>query len=163
AESLAQAAELDPARVAGWKVVSYLPMAHIAERMTSHYQGVRFGYEITTCPDPTQIATYARETRPHLLSGGPRVWEKVYNGVNAALALDPEKKVKFDEGVAAALEIKAKERAGTATQEDLDTWAFLDAVACSPVRDLVGLDQVELAVTGAAPIPRETLEWFRAI
>jgi long-chain acyl-CoA synthetase len=162
-ESLATAAGLDVERAAGWRVVSYLPMAHIAERMSSHYQGVRFGYEITTCPDPTQIATYARETRPNLIFGVPRVWEKVYNGVNAALSLDQEKKAKFDEGVAAALEIKAKQRAGTATQADLDTWAFLDAVAFSTVRDLVGMDQVQIAVTGAAPIPREILEWFLAI
>src|SRR5215213_4975352 len=35
----------------GRRLVSYLPMAHIAERMTSHYQGVAFGYEVSTCPE----------------------------------------------------------------------------------------------------------------
>ena len=75
------------------------------------------GFTVTSCPDPTQIAAYAREVHPEIMFGVPRVWEKVYLGVNAALAADPEKKQKFDEGVAAALEIKAAERAGTATQE----------------------------------------------
>ena len=45
----------------------------------------------------------------------------------------------------------------------METWAFLDAVAFSTVRQLVGLDAVRVAITGAAPIPRELLEWFNAI
>jgi long-chain acyl-CoA synthetase len=145
------------------RIVSYLPMAHIAERMMSHYQMLYLGYTVTCCPDPSLIAAYAREVRPEIMFGVPRVWEKVYNGVNAALAADPERKQKFDEGVAAALAIKEAQRNGTATQEQLDTWAFLDAVAFKTVRELVGMDAIELAVTGAAPIPREILEWFNAV
>ena len=55
AESLQQAfgREID---LAGKRLVSYLPMAHIAERMTSHYMQAIIGYEVTTCPDPAQIA-----------------------------------------------------------------------------------------------------------
>jgi long-chain acyl-CoA synthetase len=41
--------ELDPI---GWRAVSYLPMAHIAERMTGHYLGLLGGLEVTTCPTP---------------------------------------------------------------------------------------------------------------
>ena len=52
-------------------------------------------------PSPRQIATYAREVHPNIMFGVPRVWEKVYAGVQAALAADPEKKEKFDEAVAA--------------------------------------------------------------
>ena len=98
-----------------------------------------------------------------MMFGVPRVWEKVYLGVNAALAADPEKQQKFEEGLAAALEIKAAERAGSATQEQKDTWDFLDAVAFSQVRALLGLDALLVAITGAAPIPRSILEWFNAI
>jgi long-chain acyl-CoA synthetase len=148
---------------AGKRAVSYLPMAHIAERMMSHYQHMILGYEVTTCPDPTGIAGYAKEVHPEIMFGVPRVWEKVYNGVQAALSADPERKAKFDEGVAAAVAIMEAKRAGTVTQEQLDTWAFLDAVAFSTVRGLVGIDSVQVAVTGAAPIPREIIEWFNAI
>ncbi len=42
--------------VAGRRVVSYLPMAHIAERMMSHYQAIEFGYEVTTCPEGGAVA-----------------------------------------------------------------------------------------------------------
>ncbi|MGA1556667.1 MAG: AMP-dependent synthetase/ligase [Ilumatobacteraceae bacterium] len=147
----------------GWRVVSYLPMAHIAERMTSHYRTLVDGLEVYCCPDPNLLMPYLKEVHPQMLFGVPRVFEKIYAGVNAALAADPEKAQQFADGVAAAIEIKRAQRDGTATQEQLDTWAFLDAVAFSTVRGLVGLDACELAITGAAPLPAEILEWFNAI
>jgi long-chain acyl-CoA synthetase len=147
----------------GKRVVSYLPMAHIAERMMSHYQGLILGYSVYCCPDPAELTTYLTSVRPEFIFGVPRVWEKIYNGVNAALSMNPENQAQFADGVAAALDIKAAERDGSATKEQLDTWAFLDAVAFAAVRGLVGLDAVQVAVTGAAPITRSVLEWYSAI
>ena len=160
-DSLFETIENPEAR--GWRAISYLPMAHIAERMTSHYRALADGLEVYCCPDPNLLMAYMKEVHPQMLFGVPRVFEKIYAGVNAALAADPEKAQQFNDGVAAAIEIKRAERNGTATQEQLDTWAFLDAVAFSAVRGLVGLDACELAITGAAPLPAEILEWFNAI
>jgi long-chain acyl-CoA synthetase len=160
-ESLRQCFGLDS--FVGRRVVSYLPMAHIAERMMSHYQGVILGYSVYCCPDPNQLSGYLKEVRPEIVFGVPRVWEKIFNGVSAALAANPESKAKFDEGVAMAIAIQAAERDGTATKEQLDTLAFLDSVAFANVRGLVGLDAVVAAVTGAAAIPRPILEWYNAI
>jgi long-chain acyl-CoA synthetase len=148
---------------AGKRVVSYLPMAHIAERMMSHYQALILGYSVYCCPDANQLSAFLKEVRPEVIFGVPRVWEKIYNGVNAALAKDPEGKAKFDQGVTMAAAIKAAEREGTATKEQLDTVAFLDGVAFANVRALVGLDACVAAVTGAAAIPRPILEWYNAI
>ncbi|MEY2400843.1 MAG: long-chain acyl-CoA synthetase, partial [Ilumatobacteraceae bacterium] len=148
---------------AGRRVVSYLPMAHIAERMMSHYQQLILGYSVYCCPDPNQLSSYLKEVHPEIVFGVPRVWEKIFNGVNAALAANPENKAKFDDGVAAAKVIKAAERDGTATKEQLDAWAFLDSVAFAGIRALVGLDATVACVTGAAAIPRPILEWYNAI
>src|SRR5688500_5337268 len=162
AESLYRCFQRDD--TAGLRMVSYLPMAHIAERMTSHYQQACFGYEVTTCPEPTLIAEYLREVHPQVMFGVPRIWEKIHAGVNAALAADPEKKQKFDEAVAAATPLVLKRDSGEAlTEEEQGTWDFLDAVAFTTVRGLVGLDAVEFAITGAAPIPPELITWFRSI
>ncbi len=160
-ECLRQAFNLES--YAGKRIVSYLPMAHIAERMMSHYQMMFLGYEVTCCPDPTQFAAYAGEVHPNIMFGVPRVWEKIYGGVQAALAADPEKEKAVADGVVAAMPIMEKMTWGTATQEEIDTYEFLDAVAFSTIRALVGLDQLEAAVTGAAPIPAEMLAWFRTI
>ena len=151
---------IDPA---GFRAISYLPMAHIAERMVTHYMAGLGGFEVTTCPEPALVATYAREVHPQTMFGVPRVWEKIHAGVQAALAADPEAKARFDEAVAAATPIVERRTAGTATDEDDATWQFLDDVAFRNVRTLIGLDAVEFAVTGAAPIPPELITWFRAI
>ena len=153
----------DDLDLAGHRVVSYLPMAHIAERMTSHYSQITQGYEVTSCPEPGKIASYLRDVRPHIMFGVPRVWEKIQAGVAAAIAADPEKKAQFDEGVAAALPIAVDRSWDRATDKQEATWDFLQDVAFRAVRELVGLDQVEFAITGAAPISRELLEWYQAI
>ena len=147
----------------GRRVVSYLPMAHIAERMMSHYQTLILGYSVYCCPDANQLSSYLRQVHPEIVFGVPRVWEKIYNGVNAALSADPDNKSKFDEGVAAAAAIKVAQRDGSVTKEQLESWAFLDAVAFGNVRSLMGLDATVAAVTGAAAIPRQILEWYNAI
>jgi long-chain acyl-CoA synthetase len=147
----------------GMRVVSYLPMAHIAERAVSHYQSMLLGYSVYCCPDPNQLTVYLKEVHPQLAFGVPRVWEKIYNGVNAALAADPDRKAKFDDGVNAAIEIRRSNLDGDFTDEQQATLDFLDSVAFSNVRALVGLDAVELAITGAAPIPESVIEWFNAI
>ncbi|MEY2433300.1 MAG: long-chain acyl-CoA synthetase, partial [Acidimicrobiaceae bacterium] len=100
AESLKRAFG-DDIDLTGYRVVSYLPMAHIAERMTSHYQQAINAYEVTVCPDAGQVATYFKEVRPQIAFGVPRVWEKISAGVMAAIAADPDNKRQFDEGIEA--------------------------------------------------------------
>jgi long-chain acyl-CoA synthetase len=154
---------IDFEEYAGKRLVSYLPMAHIAERMTSHYQHAALGFEVTTCPEPGQVAAYAREVRPNVMFGVPRVWEKMHAGVVGALAENPEQAKRFEEAVAAATPIVQRKAWDEATEEDEKTWEFLDQVAFRPVRELLGLDQLDLAISGAAPIPAELLAWYRAI
>ncbi len=148
---------------AGKRHVSYLPMAHIFERLLGHYYLLDFATQVACCPETTQLTAYTNEVRPNIFIGVPRVWEKLYAGVNAAVGADPDKAKAFNDAVQAALPIAEKMTNGTATQEDIDTWNFLDQVAFQTVRALIGLDQAEICITGAAPLPAEILAWFRAI
>jgi long-chain acyl-CoA synthetase len=118
---------------------------------------------VTCCPDPGQIAAFAREVRPQLMFGVPRVWEKLHAGVMGALAADPEKKAGFDAAVEAAKPIVEAIDWGRATDEQVAAYEQMDAGAFANVRAMLGLDAVESAITGAAPIPAELLMWFRAI
>lgn len=159
-ESLKRAIGIDDQH---WRVVSYLPMAHIAERMVSHYQMITMGYEVSTCPETGQLASYLADVKPQLLFGVPRVYEKLSSGVMGALAADPEKHRQFSEALDAAQPIAIRRAWGEATDDDNATWDFLDAVAFQPVRALLGLDELEIAVTGAAPMSAELLSWFRSV
>jgi long-chain acyl-CoA synthetase len=162
AESLRQAfgEEID---LTGYRLVSYLPMAHIAERMTSHYMQAINGYEVTACPDFGQLASYLREVRPNVIFGVPRVWEKMHAGVMAAISADESRAKQFAEGVEAAKPISVARAWGRSTAEQDATWNFLQEVAFSPVRNTLGLDKVRFAISGAAPITRELLEWYNAV
>jgi long-chain acyl-CoA synthetase len=148
---------------AGKRLVSYLPMAHIAERMTSHYQQAVVGYEVTCCPDPGQVAAFAREVRPNIMFGVPRVWEKLHAGVMAGVAQNPDKAAQFDGAVEMARPLSLKVAWGTATPEEQATADALDTAAFRPIRELLGLDQLDVAISGAAPIPSSLLGWYRAI
>lgn len=148
---------------AGKRVVSYLPMAHIAERAISHYQGMALGLSVYCCPDPSELSMYLKEVHPQVVFGVPRVWEKVYNGVNAALGADAERKAQFDDGVNAAIAIHDAAFGRQYTDEEKSTLEFLDSAAFANVRSLIGLDAVEVALTGAAPIPVSVLQWFNAV
>ena len=149
--------------IAGKRVISYLPMAHIAERMVSHYGMVLGGLEVTTCPDPSLLTAHLGPTKPNLLFGVPRVWEKVYGSLTAMIAADPDNAEVFNAAIVEAIPLRdaaAWERITPEQQARLDE---LDAANFALVRALLGLDELELAVTGAAPIPASLIEWFRAI
>ncbi len=147
----------------GFRAISYLPMAHIAERMSGHYLAGIAGFEVTTCPDPSLIGQYLREVHPETMFGVPRVWEKIHAGIQAALSANEDAKARFDQAVAAAEPIAERRTLGTASDEDESTWASLDELAFRNVRQLVGLDCLQYAITGAAPIPPELIRWYRAI
>src|SRR2546430_17413959 len=126
-------------------------MAHIAERMSSHYLGITGGLEVTTCPEAGLIGRYLTEVRPNTFFGVPRVWEKIHAGVNAALA-SQGKLAQFDEAVAAARPVAgARARAGRGeplAQGPAPLWGALDEAAIRGGRQLLGLDDLELPLTG---------------
>ncbi|MGZ8761917.1 MAG: AMP-dependent synthetase/ligase, partial [Acidimicrobiia bacterium] len=150
--------------VTGRRVVSYLPMAHIAERMTSHYQGIEVGYEVTTCPEAGAVASYLPQVRPEVFFAVPRVWEKMEAGVRAVLAADPEKAAEFER----ALEVGARAAACVAAGSELPPelagpYEVVEREALGPVRTLLGLDQLLTAISGAAPISPGVFGFFRAL
>ncbi|HEX5587193.1 MAG TPA: long-chain fatty acid--CoA ligase [Acidimicrobiia bacterium] len=148
----------------GYRVVSYLPMAHIAERMVSHYSGITLGYEITACPDLHLVLGAFQEARPQLLFGVPRTYERIHSGVRAVLAGDPDKEAAFDRALAVGRDVAATRALGDEPSGALASrWEQVDAETLRPVRELLGLADVQCAVTSAAPMPVEILDFFRSL
>ncbi|HEX5614734.1 MAG TPA: long-chain fatty acid--CoA ligase [Acidimicrobiia bacterium] len=159
-ESFRDAFEVDNR---GWRAVSYLPMAHIAERMTSHYIGIDSGYEVTTCPDPAQVVPYLAQTHPHMVFAVPRVWEKAHAALQAAVNADPAKAEQFAQALDVGWQVSEHTARGDALPAPLaGAWEQVkpqfDAVLA-----MIGMEQVVVAVTGAAPIPIEILKFFRSL
>ena len=145
------------------RLVSYLPMAHIAERMVGYYNPLLWGGTVTPCPDIAQLGAYLVAVRPTLLFGPPRVWEKLTAGIQAAVAAKPaEDQQRFAEALAVGRQVQTLRARGEALPDDLAaTWAFIEDVAFRPLRAMVGLDECRIAFSGAAPIPPEVIDFLR--
>ena len=65
------------------RVISWLPMAHIAERACSHYLPMVLGFSTTCCQDPRQVVAYLPEVRPTWFFAVPRIWEKLKAAIEA--------------------------------------------------------------------------------
>lgn len=154
--------EVDP-QFLGSRIISYLPMAHIAERLTTHYGGISGRHEVTCLDDMAQLAATMRAVRPNVMLGVPRVWEKLQAGLLAALSADPATLEQFEKGMATAMPIALAKTLGRASDADLATLAFLDEMGFAPLRGLLGLDELRVAVSSAAPIAPELVTWFRAL
>ncbi len=148
----------------GFRLVSYLPMAHIAERTVTHYSGIALGYRVTTCPDIRFLPEVLRETEPQMLFGVPRTYEKIHSGVRAILAADPVKEAEFDRAIAIGLDVANVRARGDDVPAALArSFEEVDEATLRPVRQLLGLDAVSVAVTAAAPIPVQILDFFRGL
>jgi long-subunit acyl-CoA synthetase (AMP-forming) len=150
----------------GGRVMSFLPMAHIAERFISHYCGMVFGYQITTVPDPKAAGAALADVRPTRIFSVPRIYEKLYGALSGAIAgeADPERRKVMEWAVDTGLrKVRAEQAGETVPAELLAEYAKADDLVLSKLREKVGLDQLEWPSVGAAPTPYVVLEFFHAI
>jgi long-chain acyl-CoA synthetase len=140
------------------RVISWLPMAHIAERASSHYLPMFVGFSTTDCPDPRQVAAYLPEVHPTWFFAVPRIWEKLKAAIEAGVEAeqDPERR----QATQWALEVGLRKVRGQDVGEEYEK---ADALVLSKIRERLGLDKVESVNVGAAPTPPEVIEFFHAI
>jgi long-chain acyl-CoA synthetase len=150
---------------AGAKVISWLPAAHIAERMAHHYIPVVFAGTVTCCPNPREVLSYLPQVRPTWFFAVPRIWEKLKAGLETMQAAQPEEQRRpVQEAVAAAIERVRLRQRGEPVPADLEAKvAQADEQMFSKLREMLGLDQAIAVNVGAAPTPVEVLEFFHAL
>ncbi|MGH2925769.1 MAG: AMP-dependent synthetase/ligase [Solirubrobacterales bacterium] len=149
----------------GGRIVSYLPMAHVAERNVSHYLPMLLGFTVTCCPDPREVMAYLPEVRPTWFFAVPRIWEKLKAGLEQMLAAAPaEQRAGMEQAMAAALEkVRLEQRGDEVPAELAARVEAADGEVFSNLRAHLGLDAVEACNVGAAPTPPEVIEFFHAL
>jgi long-chain acyl-CoA synthetase len=160
--ALRRLAELDP----DGSSVSYLPLAHIAERVLSIYVPLALRTHVWFCPEPTEAVEYVREARPTIFFGVPRVWEKVKAGIQAKLAAEEnERKRKIAQrAVATGLEVVRRTQRGQPLPFGLRArHALLERLVLAKVRHAIGLDRCRFASSAASPLAVDVAEFFAAL
>jgi long-subunit acyl-CoA synthetase (AMP-forming) len=149
----------------GGRMISFLPSAHIADRWAGLYAQMFYGNCVFCCPDPRQMVAYSIEVKPTVWGGVPRIWEKLKAAIEIGIAAEADEAKR--EATVAAIELgRARARAqmdGGAPAELEAEWKRADEQVLSRIRAMLGLDQVESFVVGAAPTPPEVLEFFLAL
>jgi long-chain acyl-CoA synthetase len=146
--------------------VSYLPLAHIAERMFSVYLPVHNTMHVHFCPDTARLVPVIGKARPTGFFGVPRVWEKIRSGIQALLMAEP------DEGRRAAVQraMEAGRRYvdscqyGQVTSPELEAaFKVADEQVLAPIRGLLGLGEATSFSSGAAPMPPDVAAFFSGL
>jgi long-chain acyl-CoA synthetase len=145
--------------------VSYLPLAHVAERFTSQWNGIYVGHEVYLCPDPAQLMPYMLEARPTVFVGVPRVWEKLMSGIQAGLEAEPDeaKRAMARGALAAAQQAYRLRRDGQPVPDELAAVVEKAQPLFGVLRSKVGLDRSRLAITSTAPCRPEVHEFWAAL
>jgi long-chain acyl-CoA synthetase len=143
----------------GAPMVSYLPLAHIAERIFSFYTAQHVGGRVRFVRDLTTMAQVLPQVRPLGFLAVPRVWEKLHSAIVT--------KLQGESGLTRALGLHAVEvarRRGLALLEGRRPGLLLtlqhacfERIVYSKLREAVGLDRTVLGLTGAAPIAKDLL------
>ena len=147
------------------RLVSYLPLAHSAERWWSHWRGILRGPATSFCSDADLLLETLRSVRPTWFLGVPRVWEKLAAGIAARLDAEPDsdRRNAAQEAIAIGRQMVRHDQDGTPVPPALR--AAHDAVRPVLARTLaaVGLDQCRVAITGSAPLAADLIELFHAL
>ncbi len=159
-------------RMQGARTISYLPLSHIAERMLSHLLQIYYGSQTWFAESRDTLIEDMKACRPTYFFAVPRVWEKLYSGIQGRLAeTDPKapktrlarRAIAVGEKVAQA-EQRAVERGGALADAKVPLGVraqhvVLDKAVLRKVRAALGLDECRLPLSAAAPL-NPALVWF---
>jgi long-subunit acyl-CoA synthetase (AMP-forming) len=142
-------------------VVSYLPLSHVAEQMVSLHGPIATAGCTWFAESIEALGDTLREVRPHMFLAVPRVWEKIQEKMVAAGKDSPWLRKKI-----VAWARRTGLAGGYAEQEGRPKplfYGLANKLIYSKVKTKLGLDRCELQFTSAAPIARDTLDFFMSL
>ena len=119
------------------RMLSYLPLAHVAERAVVETASLYFGFKVYFADNLATFQQDLQRAQPTIFFSVPRLWTKFYLAINEKLP--PSK------------------------QRILFNIPILSGVIKRKILTQLGLDKVRLAITASAPLPPNILQWYRNI
>ena len=141
----------------------FLPLAHVFARIVEVFTLDLGGTIIYWQRDPLKLLDDIREARPTYFPSVPRIWEKIYTAATTGIAEQPKLKQQIFRW---ALRVGRQAFELERKQEPIPAWlkiryGLADRLVLHKVKDLFG-GRLELAVTAAAPIAPEVLDFFHS-
>ncbi len=119
------------------RMISYLPLSHVAERLLTEANVLYSGATIYFCESLTTFLSDVQYAKPTIFLGVPRVWEKIRSQINSKLG---------------------EEKVNRLTSMPV----FGNAISFY-LRKRLGLHKCRLLLTGAAPLAKEVQNWFAGL
>ncbi|MDX1298713.1 MAG: AMP-binding protein [Pseudomonas sp.] len=119
------------------RVLSYLPLCHVAERMFVELASIYAGQTIFFADSLDTFLEDLKRARPTVLFGVPRIWTKFQMGVYSKM---PAEKLDF-----------------------LLKLPIIGRIVGKKVLVGLGLDAVRYALSGAAPVSEALLNWYKRL
>jgi len=119
------------------RMLSYLPLAHVAERWLVEANSIRAGFRVYFAESLDTFAADLRRARPTYFISVPRLWTKFQQAVFAKM---PKRKL-----------------------ERLFKIPILGGIVKKKIVKQLGLDAVRIAGGGAAPMPPALIHWYRSL
>jgi long-chain acyl-CoA synthetase len=145
-------------------ILSYLPLCHVAEKIFSLFAPMLSGCVVHFGESIETVRQDLREVSPTVFLGVPRIWEKMHASVNLRMK-DASwlKRAVFSRCFALGRRLSSDWEKGQLGLVGRVQWLLCDLLVFRSLHEQLGMRRCRIAVSGAAPIAPEILQWFHAV
>ncbi|MFT7806763.1 long-chain-fatty-acid-CoA ligase ACSBG1 [Arapaima gigas] len=165
AHHASRAGDVQPADSRQESLVSYLPLSHIAAQIYDLWTGIQWGELVYFAqPDALKgsLVSTLKEVHPSSHMGVPRVWEKMMEKIKEGIAHSGYMKKKILTW-AMTLSLEAHQKGINKDEEQPLLFSLADSLVLKKLRAELGLSECLKFFSGAAPIGKETVEFFQSL
>ena len=147
------------------RIMSFLPSAHIADRLSALYHLIVLGNQLTTVADRNDVAAALIDVQPTIFGAVPQIWQKLKAAVEGRIdEARGVEKLFINWAITVGRQASDSELNGVAVSSLLRAQHLVaEALVLSKLRSAIGLNTPKLAISAAAPLPEEVLRFFNGI
>ncbi|NYT57568.1 long-chain fatty acid--CoA ligase [Alcaligenaceae bacterium] len=143
--------------------LSYLPLCHVAEQMLTTFVPIYSGAQVNFGESIRTVQEDLREVAPTLFLGVPRIWEKLHASITIKMQeAHPWVQGCYRRAMRACAPFASK-AAPQRTLAEKIIYAFWYWLILRAMLNFIGLRRAKVALTGAAPIPTDIVNYFRTM
>jgi len=141
-------------------LLSFLPLSHTFERTVGYYIPMMVGASIAYARSIPELAEDLQTIRPSLMISVPRIYERVYNKIQAGLAEKPPLAGKlFELAVETGWKRFLYKQGRGGWHPKLLLWPLLDRLVAGKIMAKLG-GNMHMAASGGAPLPTPIAKVF---